>query len=106
MKFKVPDGWDNVKCESNVYPNFNDEPSCTCLGDANLNANEQLDLLEKVCREDGLPGQTAISAEKAVPIQARCGIKDKSNVIKDNVCFCTERKDIAASKSIRPKHLN
>ena len=32
VSFQVPAGWDHLKCESAVYPDFEQEP-CNCLGD-------------------------------------------------------------------------
>ena len=33
-----PDGWENIKCSSVLYPDFR-EPKCYCLGDKDPNGN-------------------------------------------------------------------
>ena len=38
MSFMKPDGWENIKCSSVLYPDFR-EPKCYCLGDKDPNGN-------------------------------------------------------------------
>ena len=38
MSFEKPDGWNNIKCSSVLYPDFR-EPRCHCLGDYDSNGN-------------------------------------------------------------------
>lgn len=90
MDFVLPNGWDNLKCRSEKYPNFR-APTCICPGDTGVTDSLHKSILE-VCYE----GETQYSqSSMSVPMKKRCGVGALNNITKENICYCSERSDRA-----------
>lgn len=107
-KFQKPAGWDTVRCLSATYPDWS-EPACRCLGDAGITADQANEILDNVCRQDGIRavfnsmvsyvmhrtrGQLIIADHfQVVPFKRRCGVFSLTNITEANRCYCTEGAD-------------
>lgn len=91
LDFVLPNGWNNLKCRSAVYPDFRQDP-CICPGDAELTKEQHKDILDICYEEEDLQTRASMN----VPLKKRCGVGALNNVTKENMCYCTERKDAAA----------
>ncbi len=52
LAFKTPTGWEQMECRTDIYPNFEPEVKCYCLGDRGLTPQMRKDMLDKVCTID------------------------------------------------------
>ncbi len=87
--FKKPAGWDNLRCRSAKYPDF-DEPPCTCLGDIGLSAELSNKILDNVCRQsDAYIDKDCM----VVPFKKRCGVSSLADITAANKCYCYEKND-------------
>ena len=93
-EFVLPNGWNNMKCRSEEYPNFKSKP-CICPGDPQVTPELHKRIL-KLCKENETVAQ---SQSLAVPLKKRCGVGDLNNITKDALCYCTERSGKAVGKT-------
>lgn len=89
-KFVTPNGWNNLKCRSKVYPDFRADP-CICPGDEVVTQSLHRKILELCYDFDVNPSAASMS----VPMKKRCGVGNLKNMTKENLCYCTERTDEA-----------
>ena len=86
VAFAIPNGWGNLRCRSEKYPNFKAD-ECICPGDEEVTTEQHLEIL-KLCYE--YETQYASNSYN-VPMKKRCGVGDLANITKDAICYCTER---------------
>ncbi len=96
VSFALPNGWNNLKCRSAVYPDFRQDP-CVCPGDSSVTPELHKKILE-LCYEEEEKQEPKIHASMSVPMKKRCGVGALNNITKENLCYCTERKNAAAGK--------
>ena len=94
VSFEYPSGWNNLKCRSKLYPNFDADP-CVCPGDPELTEQQHKEILELCYWEE----EQFSAASMSVPMKKRCGVGSLENITVENMCFCTERTSDAAGKN-------
>ena len=92
----MPNGWNNLKCRSEDYPDFRADP-CICPGDDDVTEEQHLEILKLCYKEEEVKSYNYMN----VPIKQRCGVGSLDNITKSNMCFCTERSNQAAGNGYR-----